>query len=104
MHVRMQSTHECWNAYNLRLVVAQVVDSIRAGHQAMVFVHSRKDTGKTGRTLVLKYQNAGDGALFDCSDNPVHALLMRDVKKSRNKCAISQDFSSSCAAYTLHES
>ena len=54
----------------------------------MVFVHSRKDTGKTGRTLVLKYQNAGDTALFDCSENPVHALLMRDVKKSRNKCAL----------------
>ena len=69
----------------------------------MVFVHSRKDTGKTGRTLVLKYQNAGDGALFDCSDNPVHALLMRDVKKSRNKCAVSQQFMPSFAAQTPHE-
>ena len=68
------------------LCPAQVVDSLRSGHQAMVFVHSRKDTGKTGRTLVLKYQNAGDGAVFDCSENPVHSLLMRDVKKSRNKC------------------
>ena len=53
----------------------------------MVFVHSRKDTGKTARTLVLKAQNAGEQALFDCSDNPIYDLLMREVKKSRNKCA-----------------
>ena len=64
----------------------QVTDSIRSGHQAMVFVHSRKDTGKTARTFVLKAQNGGDQALFDCSEHPLHALLTRDVKKSRNKC------------------
>ena len=52
----------------------------------MVFVHSRKDTGKTARTLVLKSQNGGDQDLFDCSENPLFDLHMRDVKKSRNKC------------------
>jgi len=75
----------------------QVTDSLRAGHQAMVFVHSRKDTGKTGRTLVLKYQNAGESALFDCSENPVHALLMRDVKKSRNKYALGPPWDSAAS-------
>lgn len=30
----------------------QVVDSLRRGHQVMVFVHSRKDTGKTADKLV----------------------------------------------------
>lgn len=30
----------------------QVVESIKQGHQALVFVHTRKDTGKTARTLV----------------------------------------------------
>lgn len=54
----------------------------------MVFVHSRKDTGKTARTLVLKAQNAGEQALFDCSENPIYDLLMREVKKSRNKCVL----------------
>jgi replicative superfamily II helicase len=29
----------------------QVIDSLKRGYQAMVFVHSRKDTGKTARTL-----------------------------------------------------
>lgn len=61
----------------------------------MVFVHSRKDTGKTARTLVLKAQNAGEQALFDCSDNPIYDLLMREVKKSRNKCTPSPSRSTS---------
>lgn len=30
----------------------QVVESIKQGHQAMVFVHSRKDTAKTAEKLV----------------------------------------------------
>jgi len=32
-------------------VCLQVADSLKRGYQAMVFVHSRKDTGKTARTL-----------------------------------------------------
>ena len=32
--------------------VFQIVDSLRQGHQAMVFVHSRKDTAKTAEKLV----------------------------------------------------
>ena len=64
----------------------QVVDSLRKGHQAMVFVHSRKDTGKSARMLVTKAQNSGDGAIFDCSDLDAYAYMARDVKRSRNKC------------------
>jgi activating signal cointegrator complex subunit 3 len=51
----------------------------------MVFVHSRKDTGKTARTLVAKAQNAGDSALFDCSEDPQYAFMQKDIKKSRNR-------------------
>lgn len=36
----------------------QVVDSIKQGHQAMVFVHSRKDTAKTADKLVLPFMLA----------------------------------------------
>ena len=32
--------------------LCQIVDSLRQGHQAMVFVHSRKDTAKTAQKLV----------------------------------------------------
>jgi replicative superfamily II helicase len=65
----------------------QVIDSLKAGHQGMVFVHSRKDTGKTGRTIIQKAQNSSDTGLFDVTEHPQWAFASRDVKKSRNKCA-----------------
>ena len=63
----------------------QVADSLQQGHKAMVFVHSRKDTGKTGRTLALKAQQEGKFSLFDCREHPKYGLMAKDVKKSRNK-------------------
>ena len=66
-------------------LLAQVVDSLKKGYQAMIFVHSRKDTGKTARALAVKAQNAGDMALFDCSEHPQYGFLQKDVKKSRNR-------------------
>ena len=63
----------------------QVADSLQQAHQAMVFVHSRKDTGKTGRTLALKAQQEGKFSLFDCREHPKYGLTAKDVKKSRNK-------------------
>ncbi|KAL4525728.1 hypothetical protein Ndes2526B_g09336 [Nannochloris sp. 'desiccata'] len=63
----------------------KVVDAVRKGHQAMVFVHSRKDTGKTARMLALKAQQNGDTALFDCSEESGFPHASKDIKKSRNK-------------------
>ncbi|KAK9868384.1 hypothetical protein WJX84_004044 [Apatococcus fuscideae] len=63
----------------------KVVDSLKRGYQAMIFVHSRKDTGKTARALAVKAQNTGDMALFDCSEHPQYGFLQKDVKKSRNR-------------------
>lgn len=51
----------------------------------MVFVHSRKDTGKTARTLIMKAQQAGQINDFDCSSEENHGLTFRDVKRSRNR-------------------
>ena len=62
-----------------------MLDSLHKGHQAMVFVHSRKDTGKTARTIVVKAQNGGDTEAFDCSQHEQFPYLLRDVKKSRNR-------------------
>ncbi|KAM0936672.1 putative DNA helicase [Dioscorea sansibarensis] len=39
------------NLYNT-ICYEKVLDALKQGHQAMVFVHSRKDTGKTARILV----------------------------------------------------
>jgi activating signal cointegrator complex subunit 3 len=63
----------------------RVADALRRGHQAMVFVHSRKDTGKTARMLASKAQLAGETALFDCSEEAAHSLAARDAARSRNR-------------------
>ena len=68
------------------MMCLQVIESLKQGHQAMVFVHSRKDTGKTARMLATKAQLQGDSALFDCQEHPRYGLLQKDVKKSRNRC------------------
>ncbi|EIE24813.1 Sec63-domain-containing protein [Coccomyxa subellipsoidea C-169] len=63
----------------------KVVDSLRKGHQAMVFVHSRKDTGKTARTLITKAQNAGETDVFDCSQEDQYPFTLKEIKRSRNR-------------------
>jgi activating signal cointegrator complex subunit 3 len=47
----------------LELYQLQVLDAVKNGHQAMVFVHSRKDTVKTGRILVRHSYRDGLGFL-----------------------------------------
>jgi len=42
----------------------KVAESLREGYQAMVFVHSRKDTGKTARALMDLGAAAGQENLF----------------------------------------
>ena len=49
----------------------------------MVFVHSRKDTGKTARQLAEIAGREGDGGLFDVRDHDRYPLASKDVKKSR---------------------
>ena len=51
----------------------------------MVFVHSRKDTGKTARMLGERAQNSGDAAVFDCSDQDLFRLMQKEIAKSRNR-------------------
>ncbi|GMQ10899.1 hypothetical protein CsSME_00053719 [Camellia sinensis var. sinensis] len=63
----------------------KVVDSLKQGHQAMVFVHSRKDTGKTADKLVELAQKNGELEVFMNDTHPQFELIKRDVLKSRNK-------------------
>ncbi len=51
----------------------------------MVFVHSRKDTGKTARTLITKAQNAGETDVFDCSQEDQYPFTLKEIKRSRNR-------------------
>lgn len=56
---------------------------MKQGNQVMVFLHSRKDTGKTARILADLAQKANEQGQFDVSDNPKYGLALKDVKKSR---------------------
>ncbi|KAK1273205.1 hypothetical protein QJS04_geneDACA008017 [Acorus gramineus] len=63
----------------------KVIDSLKQGYQAMVFVHSRKDTGKTARTMIEMAQKSGDLELLRNDTHPQFALIKKDVQKSRNR-------------------
>lgn len=54
-HVQYLLYNLCWSKFYLinNFLFFQVVESLRQGHQAMVFVHSRKDTVKTAQKLVI---------------------------------------------------
>ncbi|VAI08394.1 hypothetical protein VPH35_074051 [Triticum aestivum] len=63
----------------------KVVESIKQGHQALVFVHTRKDTGKTARTLIDLAAKAGEVELFSNADHPQYGLIKRDVSKAKSR-------------------
>ncbi|KAE8716019.1 Activating signal cointegrator 1 complex subunit 3 [Hibiscus syriacus] len=63
----------------------KVVDSLRQGHQAMVFVHSRKDTVKTAEKLVELARKYEGLELFKNDAHPQFSLIKKEVVKSRNK-------------------
>lgn len=63
----------------------KVKESLKQGHQAMVFVHSRKDTVKTARILVEMAQSRGDLTIFSNDEDPQVSLAKKEVNKSRNR-------------------
>ncbi|KAM3230160.1 hypothetical protein ACQJBY_060762 [Aegilops geniculata] len=63
----------------------KVVESIKQGHQALVFVHTRKDTGKTARTLIDLAAKAGEVELFSNADHPQYGLIKKDVSKAKSR-------------------
>lgn len=68
-----------------KICYEKVVESVKQGHQAMVFVHSRKDTGKVARILVESAQYAGQLEFFSNEDDPKFSLVKKEVGKSRNR-------------------
>lgn len=59
--------------------------ALQNGKQAMVFVHARKETVKTGRMLAEMSNAQGTGALFSCADHSHYHLAKKDIQKSRNR-------------------
>lgn len=70
-----------------RVTYDKLVESLRQGHQVMVFVHLRKDTVKTARTFISMAQAKGDLAEFDASEScDNYDNFKRDMgSKNRNK-------------------
>jgi len=63
----------------------KVVDMLKLGHQIMVFVHSRKDTVKTARTLYEKAVEAQCVDLFDPTSHHRYESAVRDIKQSKGR-------------------
>lgn len=59
--------------------------ALRNGKQAMVFVHSRKDTGSTARALEEMAGQKDELKLFSAEDHPQYSLALKITSKSRNK-------------------
>ncbi len=68
----------------LEITYDKVLERVRAGHQVMVFVHSRKDTYKTARHLLEKAQQEGTTGEFEPSEHPKYGQWQKIVSKSRN--------------------
>jgi activating signal cointegrator complex subunit 3 len=62
----------------------KVIESIKQGHQVMVFVHSRRDTVKTARFLRDQAQKEESLAFFDATKDPTYSAMERKVMRSRN--------------------
>ena len=64
----------------------RVKQSVLAGNQVMVFVHSRKDTYNTGKALLELARASGTADVFRADDKDPHYIAAhKDVSRSRNK-------------------
>lgn len=68
-----------------RISYEKLVEMLNAGHQIMVFVHSRKDTVKTARSFISQAQKLDDSYLFDCSANPSYVQADKEMSKWKNR-------------------
>lgn len=62
-----------------KVAYRKLIDALSAGHQVMVFVHSRKDTYKTGEYFAKTAREEAESGLFDCSESPCHSVYQREL-------------------------
>lgn len=63
----------------------KVREMLEQGHQVMVFVHSRKDTVNTARTLYQMAMDQQCADLFDPREHPSYDSAVRDMKNSKGR-------------------
>ena len=69
----------------IRIAFKKACDALRKGKQAMVFVHSRKDTVKTARQLAEIAGEEGELELFENDTHEEKSIFAREVSRSRNQ-------------------
>lgn len=60
------------------------LEAVKAGHQVMIFVHSRRDTVKTAKHVIDAARKDENAAFFDTSAEPEYAAFERKIMRSRN--------------------
>ncbi|KAJ1976814.1 activating signal cointegrator 1 complex subunit 3, partial [Dimargaris xerosporica] len=68
-----------------RVCYEKCADLVRAGHQVMVFVHSRNDTVKTAQFLRTEATNNGILDLFSPEEHPRYHAFRKELERSRNR-------------------
>ena len=63
----------------------KVSELVAQGHQVMVFVHSRKDTVKTGMMLSEAALKEGVSADFLCTEHPIYGRFLGEIGGSRDE-------------------
>ena len=69
----------------IRIAFEKACNALRKGKQAMVFVHSRKDTVKTARQLAEIAGETGEIELFSNDTHEEKSIFAREVSRSRNQ-------------------
>jgi len=62
-----------------------ISELVRDGHQAMVFVHSRKDTVKSAESVKEFATLEGELDMFSCQEHPQFEFYRREIGRSKNK-------------------
>ena len=60
-------------------------EMLELGHQAMIFVHSRKDTVNTARTFIQMASDQQCSEILDCHDAEGFSAALSDLKNTRGR-------------------
>lgn len=66
-------------------VFEKLKEMLELGHQAMVFVHSRKDTVNTARAFIQMANEQQCSELFDCHEMEGYSTAIKDLKNTKGR-------------------
>jgi antiviral helicase SLH1 len=70
----------------VEIAYRKALASVQAGHQVMIFVHSRSDTARTAAAVAELARNDNCELYFSrCADNPGYDVIKQKVARCRNR-------------------